>query len=380
MLPLSRTLFAGMAVLALVGGAACSSRIEPVDSTPTPAVEQVRQSPTVAPAATQPQTAPAQANSGRELSAVDLVKLAEPGVVRIQTTSGVGTGFVVSADGDIMTNNHVVEGINGRPSSSIRVTLSDGTDINATVVGTDPKADLALIHIDVAGLTPLKLGDLSQVVVGQDVVAIGYALDLKRGEGASFSVTRGIVSAKNRGIQESSTILGAIQTDAAINHGNSGGPLLNLFGEVIGVNTAIAPDPSSTTGAIAPGIGFAVGVDTVKAVYSELKEKGKVDRGLFGIQGFTALRPAKAKELGMPKDAGGIWLGEMNSVSSSGPAGAAGIRSGDVVSKIGSFVIRNESDLSVAMIRYSPGDKVAVEYYRGGKLQTTEVTLGTPPA
>ncbi len=376
MLPVSRTLMAGAAALALLGGAACSSRVESPGPTSTPAVEQIRVSPTTTPATGG--TAPQQTASG-ELSTADLVKLTEASIVRIETPTGVGSGFIVSSDGDIITNNHVIEGNNGRPSPTIRVTLSDGTEVNATLVGADPKSDLALLSVDMTDLAALKLGDLAQVSVGQDVVAIGYALDLKRGEGASFSVTRGIVSAKNRGIEESSTILGAIQTDAAINHGNSGGPLLNMFGEVIGVNTAIAPDPTSTTGATAPGIGFAVGVDTVKAVYTELNEKGKVDRGLFGIQGFTALRPAKAKELGVPTDIGGIWLGEPSAVSANGPAGIGGLRSQDVITKIGTHQIRNESDLAVAMILQQPGDKVAVEYYRAGQLATTEVTLGTPP-
>lgn len=377
--PVSRSLMAGVAALALVGGAACSSRVEPTEPENTPAVEQVRVSPTSTPTGSTNQPAPQQSSNGG-LSTADLVKLTEPSIVRIQTATGVGSGFIVSSDGDIITNNHVIEGLNGRPSQTIRVTLSDGMELNATLVGTDPKSDLALLSIDMTGLVPLALGDLDDVSVGQDVVAIGYALDLKRGEGPSFSVTRGIVSAKNRGIEESSTILGAIQTDAAINHGNSGGPLLNMFGEVIGVNTAIAPDPTSTTGATAPGIGFAVGVDTVKAVYSELDERGKVDRGLFGIQGFVALRPAKAAELGVPTDIGGIWLGEPNAVTGNGPANTAGLQSGDVVTKIGDLTIRNESDLAVAMIILDPGDTVPVEYYRAGQLSTTEITLGTPPS
>lgn len=378
MLPVSRSLMAGVAALALVGGAACSSRVEPTEPENTPAVEQVRVSPTNTPTGTTGQPAPQQTSSG-ELSTADLVKLTEPSIVRIQTATGVGSGFIVSSDGDIITNNHVIEGLNGRPSSTIRVTLSDGAEVNATLVGTDPKSDLALLSIDMGELVPLALGDLDEVSVGQDVVAIGYALDLKRGEGPSFSVTRGIVSAKNRGIEESSTILGAIQTDAAINHGNSGGPLLNMFGEVVGVNTAIAPDPTSTTGATAPGIGFAVGVDTVKAVYTELKDRGAVSRGLFGIQGFVALRPAKAAELGVPTDIGGIWLGTADAITGNSPAGSAGLRSGDVVTKIGDITIRNESDLAVAMIILDPGDTVPVEYYRAGQLSSTQVTLGTAP-
>ncbi len=312
----------------------------------------------------------------KEMSVADLVKLAEPAVVRIETTSGVGSGFVVSADGDIITNNHVVTSTAGRTLTTVQVTLSDGAVQTGKVVGVDPRSDLALVKIDASGLKPLKFGSLANTLVGQDVVAIGFALDLSGGEGASFSVTRGIVSAKNRGIEESATILGAIQTDAAINHGNSGGPLLNLSGEVIGVNTAIKSDP--TTGEVAPGIGFAVGVDTVKAVYTQLKETGKVNRGLLGITAFDALRPARAAELGIPAE-GGVVLGD-RSVQAGGPAATAGIKAGDVIVTIGSDRVRNEADLAVAMIEHHPGETVEVGIYRDGKKLTVKVTLGTAPA
>lgn len=381
---IARSLFVPLAGIALLGATACSSRVETPDA-PTSAADEVKQANTAVastPAGSSSsggtQTAPPVAATGAGLSVADLVKLAEPAVVRVQTNSGVGTGWIVSDTGDIITNFHVIESTSGRISTNIKVTLSDGAEVSASVVGADARGDLALLNINMTGLTPLKIGDLNQVVVGQDVVAIGYALDLKRGEGPSFTVTRGIVSAKNRGIEESSTILGAIQTDAAINHGNSGGPLLNMAGEVIGVNTAIAPDPTSTTGATAPGIGFAIGADTVKAVYQELKESGKVERGLFGIADFSALRPAQAKTLGLAADVTGVYLQAATSVAAGGPAAQGGLRVGDVVTKIGDYAIRNESDLSVAMIRQQPGDQVTVEYYRDGKLASTTVTLGTP--
>lgn len=390
MIPSPRTFLVPLAGIALLAGVACSSREETPPPADSPASVQ-----TVAvatPVATQASgsngsesasAAPAQQASGQTMangtmSVADLVRVAEPSIVRVQTNTGVGTGFVVSADGDIVTNFHVIESSAGRVSTNIRVTMSDGEVLAASVIGTDARGDLALLKIDKTGLKALPIGDLDEVVVGQDVVAIGYALDLKRGEGPSYSVTRGIVSAKNRGIEESSTILGAIQTDAAINHGNSGGPLLNMEGEVIGVNTAIAPDPTSTSGATAPGIGFAIGADTVKAVYQELKESGQIQRGLLGIADFTALRPAQARSLGIPETQGGVYLQSQASVAAGGPAAAGGLRTGDVVTKIGEFAIRNESDLSVAMIRHQPGDTVTVEFYRDGKKQTTSVTLGTP--
>uniref|UniRef100_UPI002ADE2FE6 S1C family serine protease n=1 Tax=Tepidiforma sp. TaxID=2682230 RepID=UPI002ADE2FE6 len=225
-------------------------------------------------------------------------------------------------------------------------------------------------------LKALEFANLDEVVVGQDVVAMGYALDLQGGETGAFSVTRGIVSQKNRAINEGSSaaIFGSIQTDAAINHGNSGGPLLNLFGQVVGVNTAIAPDP--TTGEQAPGIGFAVGSDLAKAIMEQLKANGRVNRGFLGIQGFEAVRPAVARQLGVPESAGGILV---RAVVPGGPVAQAGLQANDVIVKVGSEEVHNESDLAVALVKHQAGQTVTVEYYRGGERRTAEVTLGSPP-
>jgi len=372
MSPLIRPAAAAALALTLLAGAACSS----TDSAPPPAVETRDTAASLPVTPTQGSQPVRQTN---ELGTAALVKLAEPSVVRIATSTGVGSGFVIDADGYIITNNHVVEGSNGRVSASIKVTMSDGAEFTARAVGTDPRADLALLKIEASDLKALKLASLDEVAVGQDVVAIGYALDLKQGEGPSYSVTRGIVSQKNRAISEGNFgILGSIQTDAAINHGNSGGPLLNLFGEVVGVNTALAPDGSGGTAA---GIGFAVGSDTVGAVYEQLRADGKVSRGLLGIQDFTALQAAKAKELGLPDDTRGILLavgtnGRMGVPA--GPAASGGLRGNDVIVKIADTVIRNEADLAVAMIKNGPGETVQIEYYRDGKKQTANVTLGSP--
>ncbi|MEX1103702.1 MAG: trypsin-like peptidase domain-containing protein, partial [Dehalococcoidia bacterium] len=351
-------------------GAACSSNGSPPATDDSP-----RDSATAAP------TRSGSTQSGDELSTEDLVKLAEPSVVRIATGSGVGSGFVIDPDGYIMTNNHVVAG-----ARSVTVTLSDGSEHEASVVGTDPRADLALIKIEQTGLAALAVADLDDVDIGQDVVAIGYALDLTGGEGAAFSVTRGIVSQKNRAISEGDTgILGSIQTDAAINHGNSGGPLLNLFGEVVGINTALQPDTS--TGGIAQGIGYAVGSDTVEAVYEQLRADGRVNRGLLGVRAFEALRPAQAREMGLPEGTRGIWLSDEgvrtaqgidSSVDPGGPADRAGIEPGDVIVKLGDVDIRNEGDLAIAMIKNGPGETVDVELYRDGEKMTIDVTIGTP--
>ncbi|MGD9934959.1 MAG: S1C family serine protease [Dehalococcoidia bacterium] len=372
-----RTLGMGLAaVTAAVAIGGCSDRA-PEASPATAITISATQAPQTAATTTQQAARTAAASTTGELAVTEIVRLAEPAIVRIETGGGVGTGFIVSADGYLVTNNHVVEGANGVAARTVNVTLSDGDRIPGTVVGTDPRSDLALVKIDGGPYSPLPLGRLDEVEIGQSVVAIGYALDLSRGEGPSFTVTTGIVSQKNRAISESAPILGAIQTDAAINHGNSGGPLINLFGEVVGVNTALAPDP--TTGGVAQGIGFAVGVDTVQAVWEQLRDTGRVERGFLGISGFTALRPAVARDLGIPEDVGGIYLAAGDAVQLNGPAGAAGIRSGDVITAIGTSKIATEADLAVAMIRNGPGSTVAVEIYRGSEKMTVDLTLGTPP-
>jgi S1-C subfamily serine protease len=311
------------------------------------------------------------------MTVAELVQFAEPAIVRIQTSTGVGSGFVVASDGYIVTNAHVVTGTTGRVASAITVTLSDGSQYQARVVGVDPRADIALLKIEATGLKALEFASLKDVAVGQDVVAMGYALDLQGGEGGAFSVTKGIISQKNRVINEGSNaaIFGSVQTDAAINHGNSGGPLLDLTGKVVGVNTALAPDP--TTGEAAPGIGFAVGSDIVKAIIEQLKAQGRVNRGFLGIQGFEALRPAVARQLGIPEKEGGVVI---QTVLAGGPVAQAGLQAKDVIVKIGDVEIDNEADLAVALIKYQAGQKVKVEFYRNGKRQSAEVTLGSPPS
>ncbi len=363
-----------LAGLALLSGVACSS--PGVEREPAGASQPAEAASPATPGASPVQQTATRAGSG--LTTAELVKLAEPAVVRIAAGGGVGSGFVISKDGHIITNNHVVRGTNGRVATNIEVTMSDGNVLKATVVGTDPRSDLAVIKVEAENLKPLELASLANTQVGEDVVAIGYALDLKRGEGPSFSVTRGIVSAKNRGIDESATsILGAIQTDAAINHGNSGGPLLNLRGQVVGVNTALAPDNTSASG-VASGIGFAVGADTIMAVYEQIRENGQVNRGLLGIINFESLRPAKAKALGLRENATGVYLDSATDIAANGPAATAGLKAGDVITKIGAYPVATEGDLAVAMIQNSPGKSVDVEVYRDGKKVVLKVTLGTP--
>ena len=364
-----RTGAAAVAAIVLIAGVACSGGGSSDRSETSSPTAEAQETATAAPQA----SAPTATAAGNELSVAELVKLAEPSVVRIATDGGVGSGFVIAEDGYIITNNHVIS----TGGANILVTMSDGSEYRATVIGTDPRSDLALLKVDATGLKALGLAKLANVVIGQDVVAIGYALDLTGGEGPSFSVTRGIVSQKNRGINESG-ILGAVQTDAAINHGNSGGPLLSLLGEVVGVNTALAPD--RTTGGVAQGIGYAVGSDTVQAVYEELRENGRVSRGYLGIGGFEALRPAQARELGIPEGTGGVYLGPASNIDPGGPAGQAGLQAGDVIIRIGDTTVVTEADLAVALIKNHAGETVELEVYRGGQKVRLTLTLGTPPA
>lgn len=356
----------GMAAAILVLAIACSPierGDEPVDAPPptAPAATPTPDTPTSGPA-TVPQPGP--------LTTAELVDVVQDSVVRVSIPGGVGSGFVIDPDGFIITNYHVIEtGLN-----NVDVTLSDGAVLQAEVVGTDPQSDLAVLRVDAGRpLPPLELAELRDVMVGEDVVAIGFALDLAEGAGPP-SVTRGIVSAKNRAIASRlPAILGAVQTDAAINRGNSGGPLLNYRGQVVGVNTALAPDRE---GGVAQNIGFAVGADTVRAVYDEIREKGRVDRALLGIQSFNSIRPAEARALGLPEDTRGILLRD-GSVLPDGPAGSAGLLAQDVIVSVGGQQVEDESELAVAMIVYDPGETVTLAVYREGTLIDVEVTLGS---
>jgi len=380
------SLVASLTAGALLLGVACSSNatnpLNPAAASPSGAT----------PAATVRPVQPANA-ANPSVSTEQLVAETQPAVVRIQTNVGVGTGFIVEKDGYIMTNNHVVLNANGTGNASqIQVGLNDGSTYTAKVIGTDARSDLALIKIDANNLPILKIGTDENTFVGEDVIAIGYALDLGNGAGAP-TVSRGIVSAKNRAIDEGTgqnSVLGSIQTDASINHGNSGGPLLNYNAEVVGVNTAIAPD--SETGGIAPGIGFAVGADTIQAVYDQLKATGKVDRGFLGIQCFQPVLSGQAKQLGMPANSGGVYLptdsqfncqvpfGVQGTSVPTGPAQAGGIKPGDAIVSIGGTSVADESQLAVALIKHHAGEKVDVVLYRDGKKMTVSVTLGSSPS
>ena len=267
---------------------------------------------------------------------------------------GEGTGFFVSADGYLLTNNHVVAG-----ADEVTVTLLDERTFDARVVGTDPNTDIALVKVDGDDLPWVTLGSSEAARVGDRVVAIGNPF------GLSHTVTEGIVSAKGR-------VLGAgpyddfLQTDASINPGNSGGPLFNLRGEVVGINTAINPRGQ--------GIGFSVPIDMVKPLIEDLKDDGKVSRGWLGV-GLAPLDQRVAQQLSLEAGAGTV----VGQVYAGTPAAQAGLRPGDVVTGIDGKGIGDSETLIRVIGAQRPGATVILDILREGQGQHIKVTLGERP-
>jgi serine protease Do len=263
-----------------------------------------------------------------------------------------GSGFLISSDGFILTNNHVVQG-----ADKISVKLQKGEKVfQAKVVGADPDTDLALIKITDGGNLPfLKLGDSAKMRVGDWVVAIGNPF------GLSNTVTAGIVSAKGRVIGEG-PYDDFIQTDASINPGNSGGPLLNLDGEVIGINAAII--------ASGQGIGFAIPSNIAKDVVAQLKSKGKVNRGMIGVT-IQSVDENTAKALGLPNAEGAL----VSQVNPGSPAEKAGLASGDVVTEVNGQAVKDAHDLTTRIGAMAPGEGVSITFVRKGQSKTAKITL-----
>jgi putative serine protease PepD len=264
-----------------------------------------------------------------------------------------GSGFVYDTAGHVITNYHVVQG-----ATLLTVTFADGSTYDATVVGSDPSTDLAVVKVDAPGdkLHALALGDSGDVAVGDGVVAIGSPYGLEE------TVTSGIVSALGRTIESTNgySIPGTIQTDAAINHGNSGGPLFNLRGQVIGVNSQIESESGGNT-----GVGFAIPSNTVRSVVDQLIAGDQVEHAYLGVS------------LQATTDSGGAEIG---SVTDGSPAAKAGLRAGDVVTAFDGDTIDSADGLSAAVSAKSPGDEVSVTYTRNGESHTVQVTLGTRPS
>ena len=267
---------------------------------------------------------------------------------------GLGSGFVIDRDGYIVTNNHVVD-----EADSVKVRLSDEREFDAKVIGTDPQTDLALIEIDAADLPQLALGDSDSVRVGEDVIAVGNPF------GLGGTVTRGIVSAMARDIN-AGPYVDFIQTDAAINRGNSGGPLLNMQGEVIGVNSAIySPNGGSV------GVGFAIPSNTVKAVVAQLRSGGAVERGWLGVT-IQNVTPEIATAIGMDDPHGAL----VSDVLTDGPA-AGKLETGDVVVSFDGKRVESSRELPKLVAAVSPDSDVKVEVLRQGENQTVEFKLGS---
>jgi putative serine protease PepD len=329
---------------------------------------------------------PAAVPASTTLDATELYARTAPGVVDIQVegsglgpfeqggTSGEGSGFVIDAKGHIVTNAHVVSG-----ASSITVAFADGSHAKATLVGSDTSSDVALVKVSVPAskLRALPLGSSAGLKPGQGVVAIGSPF------GLSGSITAGIVSAVDRTITAPNgvRITGAIQTDAALNRGNSGGPLLDSAGKVIGVNAQIESD----TGAGA-GVGFAIPIETARAVTLQLIGGGKVRHAFLGVQ-VNTVTAAASDQLGLPEGA------QVTGVEPGSPAAKAGLKAGndpvsagseytkdgDVIVTLNGATVRSGDDLAASISAYKPGEKVTLGVVRSGDQRTVVATLGRRP-
>jgi len=331
-----------------------------------------------------PPPAPTAAPRGAPITFADLTERVAPAVVSIQAErtitaderlgprnpieemfgfpfgggvprAGEGSGFVISADGFVVTNNHVVDNFD-----KIDVVFLDGTTLPAKVIGRDPATDVALLKVEAKkSLTSLPLGDSDKTRIGDWVVAIGNPLGLEN------TVTAGIVSAKHRRTraQEGPRYSDFIQTDAAINPGNSGGPLLNLAGEVVGINTMIASDRNI-------GIGFAIPVNMAKQVLPQLRNKGRVSRGKLGVT-IQPVDADAAELLGLPDASGAL----VNDVEEGSPAERAGIRHGDVIVEFNGKKIRDMDELPQLVAATPPGQRSKVTFVRKGKRMSADIVV-----
>ena len=342
-------LAAGIAAAALAGGGAGAGAVALTTGGGSTA------------APTTPSTPAATSIASADLSVGQIAKASTSSVVEIDATSrsgstfpgqggsssAEGTGWVYDTKGDIVTNEHVVDG-----ATSVSVKFSDGSTYRATVVGTDISSDLAVVHVNAPAskLKPLALADSSAVSVGDGVVAIGNPF------GLDGTVTSGIVSAVDREIAapDDTPIEGAIQTDAAINHGNSGGPLLNLRNQVIGVTSQIQSDSGGSD-----GVGFAIPSNLVRTIADQLISTGKAQHALLGVNVQTA--------------ANGVSITDVQSGSA---AADAGLESGDVITAVDGKAVTTAQRLRAVIAAHQPGDKLAITYRRSGEAKTVTATLG----
>jgi serine protease Do len=286
-------------------------------------------------------------------------------VPREQREHALGSGVIVSDSGYIVTNEHVVSKAN-----SITVQLSDHRTFKGKVVGADRQTDIAVVKIEASHLPVAPFGDSNQMKVGNIVMAFGNPF------GQYFTVTRGSVSALGRTLDDTEKFEDFIQTDAAINPGNSGGALVNVRGQVIGINTAILAGNSGPGGEGAfIGIGFAIPSNTAKHVMEDLIKTGKVSRGYLGVS-ITGLNEALAKQFKVPDTAGALVQG----VTAGGPADKAGIKNGDVIRKVNGQTVESNSQLTAMVTNMNPGTQVSVDLIRDGQPMTVQVRLGERPS
>ena len=296
-----------------------------------------------------------------------------PSVVKIDVSgaqgAGSGSGIILSSDGQILTNNHVVE-LAG-DGGTLRVTFNDGSHTDAKVLGTDPLTDTALIQAEnVSGLTPATIGKSGDLAVGQGVVAIGSPLGLEA------TVTSGIVSALNRPVdvgsdgQGNSTVYPAIQTDAAINPGNSGGALVDLAGNVVGINASIATAGQTVGGESGNiGVGFAIPMDEVMPIVDQMAKGETPTHARLGVS--VGVAAGAQGQPGLESDEGA----QIQEVNAGSTAENAGITKGDVITKVDDHLITDADSLVATIRSYRPGDQVTVTYVRGGETKTAELTL-----
>ncbi|MGA5303565.1 S1C family serine protease [Nucisporomicrobium flavum] len=283
-----------------------------------------------------------------------------PSVVTVRVTGAIGSGFVASADGYVITNDHVVEGA----GKTMAVSFSDGSTASATLVGRDPESDIAVIKVSKSNLPAVQFGDSDSIAVGDPVLAFGSPLALVN------TVTQGIVSALDRTIQAgdpggTTRYYAAIQTDAAVNQGNSGGPLVDAAGRVVGVNSVIRSVGGSEEAAGNIGLAFAIPINQARRIAEDIIDTGKARRTVIGAE----------VSAGGSTGSSGSTGARLRAVEPAGPAAAAGLKSGDVITKIDGHVLEDGTDLIALVRKYAPGATVSVEYRRGTSTQTASVTL-----
>jgi 2-alkenal reductase len=359
----------GLAIVLSLGALAASCVPLPAGESPGPSTGPAAGNASPLPTAPAVTVAPATASD----QVVGVVQDLLPSVVTVinklpngQAQSS-GSGFVVDATrGYIVTNNHVVENVrDGNAGAAFDIVFSDNRKLEAKLVGRDRATDLAVLQVPAQNLKAAALGDSDAVPVGSTVVAIGSPL----GEFQN-TVTAGILSAKGRRVAESTEIFleDLLQTDAAINEGNSGGPLIWVATrQVIGVNTLVAGN--------ATGLGFAISSNTVRQVADEIIRSGRVVRGFIGIS-YQQVTARQAAQLGLPTGTTGIIVTD---VVSGSPAAQAGIRANDIITKVNDQVLDSQHPLQSVMVKFRPGDRVRLALFRDAREQTVDLTLATQP-